>query len=295
MNVSSGASINKKKKILPRILIGFGILFLFIFILNIFSPQIKNYFFVFSLPVQETFFVAGETCSDFLGSFAKSGFYAKENENLKSENKRLLAEIASLQAITTGNQAQSQVSSACQNKGFSLIMAGVSGLEGQDIISINKGSVDGVAEGMPVIDQKNVLYGKIFKVYKNFSEVMLISNKNSVINVKIMQDREIDSAVAATSGKDWQTAEKTEIDGVIKGKNQLGVFLDLVPIDSTIKQGDVLLTSALEGTFPKDLLVGKITKVIKNEQDPHQQAQIKPFFNVSADNLFVITNYKQGK
>jgi rod shape-determining protein MreC len=174
-------------------------------------------------------------------------------------------------------------------------MAGVSGLEGQDIVSINKGSSDGVSVGMPVIGQQNVLYGKVFKVYKNFSEVMLISNKNSVINVKIQQNAVAVPISPATSGQTWQASAETEIEGVIKGQGQLGAYLDLIPIDSTMVQGDVLLTSALEETFPKDLLVGKITKVQKNEQSPHQQAKIQPFFNVATDNLFVITNYKSEK
>ena len=48
-------------------------------------------------------------------------------------------------------------------------------------------------------------------------------------------------------------------------------------------------------SFPKDLVVAKILKIEKNDQKPFQQAQISLFFNVkSADNLFVITNYKQS-
>ena len=45
-----------------------------------------------------------------------------------------------MQSIEQGNQAQSDVSEACQNDGFKLVMAGVIGLDDNDILSINKGS-----------------------------------------------------------------------------------------------------------------------------------------------------------
>lgn len=271
-------SINKKNSLWFKFLIGAVALLFFIAILNFFSSEIKNTFYSLSYPFQKTFWSAGESSSGFLGSIFQAGSLAKENDNLKSENQKLYAEVASLQSVVNGNQAQSNVSLTCQNSGFKLLMAGVIGLEGQDVLSINKGSADGISEGMPVISQQNVLFGKILKVYKNFSQVMLISNKNSIVNVKVQQE----------------DITKPEIDGVVKGSGGLGAYLDLVPVDSKINPQDVLVTSAIEGSFPKDLLVGKIVQINKNDQKPFQQAQISLFFDVkSADNLFVITNYKR--
>ena len=54
------------------------------------------------------------------------------------------------------------------------------------------------------------------------------------------------------------------------------------------------MTSAIDKSFPKDLLVGTITHIEKDDQKPFQQANLNLFFNVkTTDNLFVITNYKQ--
>ena len=109
---------------------------------------------------------------------------------------------------------------------------------------------------------------------------MLVSNKNSVVNVKVQQ------------------ADLTlpEIDGVVKGSGGLSAYLDLVPISSTINPQDVLVTSAIDKSFPKDLLVGQIIQKQKNDQKPFQQAQINLFFNVkTVGDLFVITNYKTIK
>ena len=277
MNGVKNVSLNKKSSAPVKFLVGAAIFLFFLFVINFFNSGIKNIFYVFSSPIQKTFWTAGETCSGFLNSFSQSESLKTENQNLKNENQNLLAEVATLQSIQQGNQAQSDVSVACQNNGFKLLMAGVSGLNNNDVISINKGSADGVAAGMPVITQQNALFGKVLNVYKNYSDVILISNKSSVINVKVQQS----------------DFTKPEIDGVIKGQGGLNVFLDLVPIDDTINQGDILLTSSLDGTFPKNLLIGKITNIKKNDQDPHQSAQVQPFFNIATDNLFIITNYKK--
>jgi len=281
-------SVNKRNNNLFKILIGCAVVLFILGFLNIFILSIKNSFYVFSEPLQKTFWSAGESSSSFLASLLNAGSLAKENEDLKSQNDQLLSQLALLQSTQQGNQEQGEASAFYQNSGFKLLMAGVIGLEDNDILSINKGSADGISEGMPVINRQNVLYGKIFKVYKNFSEVMLISSKNSVVNVKIQQNQ---------NNQDLQDASKNiEVDGVIKGNGNLSAYLDLIPISSAINPQDVLVTSAIDKFFPKDLLAAKIDQVQKNDQNPFQQAKINLYFDIrSVDNLFVITNYKQEK
>jgi rod shape-determining protein MreC len=286
-------SIKRKNNAWLKILVGVILLLVLLYGLSLVTSPVKNYFYVLSSPVQKVFWSAGESSSLFLGSLLNAGFLAKENQNLKDENQKLLSQVSSLQSINRGGQEFSQVSAACQNNGFTVVMAGVIGLEANDVLSLNKGSADGISEGMPVINEQSVLFGKVSKVYKNFSEVMLLSNKDSVVNVKIQQS----PAPAPSDGTALVSANDTlqEIDGVIKGKSNLSAYLDLIPISSEINLNDVLVTSAVEKYFPKDLLVGKITQKQKNDQKPFQQAEINLFSDVSGlDNLFVITNYKKA-
>ena len=272
---------------MPKILIGTIVLLFLICILGYFTSPIKNIFYTISSPVQKTFWTAGESSSLFFGSFFKGGALLKENENLKNENQKLLSQVAILQSVEQGNKAQSDVSLSCQNSGLKYVMAGVIGLDDNDILSINKGSADGVSVGMPVISQESVLFGKISQVYNNFSRIMLVSNKNSVVNIKVQQ-----MSAGSTDG----SSESKEIDGVVRGNGGLSAYLDLIPISSEINQGDVLLTSAIDKSFPKDLLVAKVTQIQKDDQKPFQQAQLSLFLNVkTTDNLFVVTNYKQPK
>lgn len=274
MNRLTGFSIIKKKSdLLKFFIVAVALLFL-LAILNISISPVRNYFYILSSPIQKSFWLAGESAAGFFGSLFKAGFFQKENESLKRQNQQLLSQLSFLQAVVDGNRAQSDISTFCQNNELTHVMAGVIGLEDGDMISINKGSADGISEGMPVINEEGVLFGKVFKVYKNFASVMLVSNKSSVINVNV--------------------AALPEIDGVVKGDGGLVAHLDLIPIDLTINEQDVLVTSSIEKLFPKDLLVGRIVKKEKNDQQPFQQAEIALFFDLkSADNLFVITNYKR--
>lgn len=271
-NISLSNNWKRKNKRWLKFLIGALVFFIFLFILNIFDYRIKNIFFTLSSPIQKLFWSAGNSSSGFLGSILNSGNFAKENENLKSENQNLLAKISFLQSIVKGNQDQSNVSLSCQEEQFQLQMASVIGVNNQDFLTLNKGSSDGILEDMPVINNQKALVGKVFKVYKNFSEIMLISNENSVVSVKVLN---------------------SEIDGVVRGEGGRKAYLDFVPIDSNINQYDVLITSALDGIFPKNLLVAKILKVEKNDQEPHQKAQVEIFSDFLDNNLFIIKNYKQ--
>lgn len=273
--------LTKRNTTLPKILIGIVILFLFIGVLNLFQKQFKNFFYFVSEPLQKTFWKAGNSASGLLGSFLELNNLANENKELNTRNQELLEEITILQQIKTENQALKEVIGAGQNKEFKLILTDVIGIDSyQDFILINKGSEDGISENMPVINAQKVLFGKIFEVYKNFSKVMLVSNRNSVLDIKIQKDDTISPPIY----------------GAVRGEGNLAAILDLVPLDREVKNGDILITSSLEGVFPKGLLVGKITEVGRDDLKPFQTARIDLFFNLKQmDKLFVITDYKIEK
>jgi rod shape-determining protein MreC len=269
--------LNKPKSFLPRILIGFFSLVIFLGFLNIFQGQFKNLFFALSSPIQKTFWSAGSSASGTIGSFFNFNESSKI-EQLINENQKLLVELASLQEIKKENQAIKDIIVNDPERDLQLMATDSIGLDSyQDLILIDRGLDDGILENMPVVNSQKVLFGKVFKVYKNFSKVMLISDKNSVVDVKI-QDQDL---------------TKEPILGVIKGSGELGIYLDLVPNGCEIKSSDTLITSGLEGIFPRGLLVGKITSCNKNDQKPFQQAKVDPFFNVNKlEKLFIITSYK---
>ena len=272
---------NKNKNGLIKIVAGIVCLVLLVVILSLAGNKIRNFVYTFSSPVLKVFSNSGNNTAGILGAILNSGNLKNENGSLKIENQKLLAQMSSLQDISSQDQAVKDILNCSQQDGFKLLLSNITGFDpSQDFLLIDKGKDDGISENMAVISQQKVLFGKIFRVYKNYSQVMLISNKNSVLDVKIQKN----------------DATLPPVYGAVKGKGGLSVYLDLVPTDLEINSQDVLITSALEGIFPKDLLVGKIIGKTKNDLKPFQTASIAPFFDVKkTDKLFVITNYMKTK
>ncbi len=273
--------IKKKHFLWQKIIIGATVLVVGVGLLNLFGNQIKNYFYEAAAPLSKMVWSVGDITHIFLASFLQTKSLREENSNLQKENQQLLAQVSSLQETVKEHQALQEVTLNTKGDNFTLLVAGTIRLDAvNDNILINKGSDDGITENMPVISTQKVVYGKISKVYKNFSEVTLISNSHSVVDVKIQQGDPLQNPIY----------------GAVKGQGNLSIYLDLVSPDAKINQGDTLITSGLEGIFPKDLLVGKVINTNKNDLVPFQTASIQPFLNINAiDNVFVVTNYKKEK
>ncbi|MBZ9572002.1 rod shape-determining protein MreC [Patescibacteria group bacterium] len=259
--------MSKKNKIL---IIVIGIL-LFLF-LNFFQKEIRNFFYKISEPIQRVLWGAGDRVSGFFETITKINKLKKEADELKLKNQELLAKIAFLEELKKENEILREALNIELQKEFTLSFAQVLGKDSiKDSILIDKGSKDGISEGFPVITQSRVLLGKISEVYQNFSKVSLISDKENSFDAKI---------------------QESEIYGVIKGKGSLKVFLDLIPQDKEIREGDLVVTTSLGGIFPPGILVGQIGKVGKSDILPFQEAEISPMFSLNeVEKVFVILEY----
>ena len=237
-----------------------------------FSKDIKSFFYSVSMPLQRAFWNLGENVSGFFSGMASKESLQEELNSLNSKNQELLGKIAALQELEKENEFLRKALDIGLEKEFSLELAQVKSKDvSQDSILINKGSEHGISEGFPVITNQKLLLGRIGKVYSNFSEVILISNKKSSFDAEIRE---------------------REIYGVVKGKGSFEVSFDLVPKDKEMAEGDLIVTSALGGVFPQGLLVGEIKEVRKSDVEQFQTAKIIPGFSPeNLDYLLIITNF----
>lgn len=275
MNVINKKQFFFSKKLLIQLTFFIALLVL----LNIFSSQFKNFFYIISSPISNVFIRVGGSTNKFFTSFLIPDQLRQENIVLQEENQKLLSDLSTLKDKLKEKYDLSMALEGIKDSEFKIILSKVVGVNLlDDSLSINKGEKDGISEGMPVISKNNVVFGRVIKVYENFSKVLLISAKNSSINVKIQSQ---DDGVKS-------------IYGVLKGSGNLNMYLDLVDSELEIKEGDVLATSGLEGFFPRNLIIGEIASVNKSDLKPFQTAIVKHFFEIpNMDNLFIITNYKK--
>jgi rod shape-determining protein MreC len=110
-------------------------------------------------------------------------------------------------------------------------------------IVIDKGLMDTVQSGMPVIDGTGVV-GQVTNVGTFTSEVTLVTEKDQ--SVPVMLVRNGLRAVAVGSGKDGS------------------IDIPFMPTAADIQNGDTFVTSGIDGTYPPGLVVASVTSVEKN-------------------------------
>ena len=111
-------------------------------------------------------------------------------------------------------------------------------------ITINRGSSDGVTEGMPVVSGNGVV-GQILSVGLHSAQVLLLSDPLSAVDALI---------------------QRTRTRGLIEGTGSSNCRLQYVRSEDDIKEGDRVITSGLDGVYPKGLLIGVVSKVGEYER-----------------------------
>ena len=261
------------------------LLIAFFIVLNlpVVSKGVRNIFYSISSPIQKSFWRAGDNVSDFFEWISEIKKIKEENDELELKIKALLAENAALKELKKENEILREALEIGLEKDFNLVLAEIISKDvSQDFILINKGSREGISKDFPVITQQKTLVGKISEVYGNYSKVILISNKKSSFDAKIC-----DTEIYPAPEDSW-----CGVYGVAKGRGNLKLFLDLVPREEEIKEGDLIITAALGGIFPEGLLVGEIKEVKKSDIEPFQEAEIKPAYDIEEiETLLVVTNF----
>jgi rod shape-determining protein MreC len=108
---------------------------------------------------------------------------------------------------------------------------------------LDKGLTEGVKAGMPVIDGDGVI-GQVTSVGTFTSEATLVTEKDQ--SVPVMLTRTGLRAIAVGSGKDGS------------------IDVPFMPVSVDIQNGDLFVTSGIDGTYPPGLLVARVTAVEKN-------------------------------
>jgi rod shape-determining protein MreC len=129
---------------------------------------------------------------------------------------------------------------------------GSSGSEQSRTVYLDKGSNDGIKQGMPVISAEGVV-GKIIQALPRSSQVLLISDQTSGVGTILEQSR---------------------LQGVLKGKASGEIVLDKVMAEEDVKVGERVLTSGGDQIFPKGLPVGTVGEVKRGGE--FLQVTVKP-------------------
>lgn len=199
----------------------------------------------------------------------------QRNAELEAEVARLQTRMIDLEQQVTGmNILSALLDFARANPVYSYKAASVVGRDPSPFLRyviINIGSNEGILPGMPVVTDKG-LVGRVDAVIAEAARVQLVTDSASGVNIRLQA-----------------SATEAMLVGSITGD----LSLEMIPQDSAVQVGDVVLTSGLGGAYPPNLLVGQVINVRKLDYELFQTASIQP--NVDYNRLqfvLVITNFK---
>jgi rod shape-determining protein MreC len=119
---------------------------------------------------------------------------------------------------------------------------------------LDKGSDDRVRKGMAVVTPLGVV-GQVVSVTARSAKVLLITDPNSGVDVLV---------------------QRTRARGIVSGSLENGTILKYVKRSEDIQVGDRLITSGLDGIFPKGVMVGTVIKVRKQNLGLFQYIEVMP-------------------
>jgi rod shape-determining protein MreC len=105
-----------------------------------------------------------------------------------------------------------------------------------NVLYIDRGLQDGIQVNAPVISGTGVL-GRVILVSQKDSQVQLITNADASVGVMV---------------------ERTHLPGVLRGSGNPLLDLNYIGNTEEVNTGDVIVTSGLDGIYPKGLPVGKV-------------------------------------
>lgn len=266
------SSVSKTKSFLLALLIIIGLIFLnFPHI----SSEIKNFFYSISNPAQRTFDQFVEQIKNSWKFLNSLKYISEENIHLEEKISELTAQNTELKELKRENEFLRSYLDLPGYKKYQVDLANIIGRDFQGLekfILIDKGNSDGIEKNMSAVAFKNILIGKVIEVFDNSSKVLLITSSNSNVPALIQESR---------------------TEGLIKGKREDVLSMDLVSKDRKVEKDQTVITSGTGGFFSKGLLIGKVSIAEFLENEMFQKIEVVPAANIEElERIFIIKKQK---
>lgn len=124
-------------------------------------------------------------------------------------------------------------------------------------VIVNKGTGDGVEKGAPVVVPEGIV-GLVVEVARRYAKVLLLIDQNSAVDGLI---------------------QRTRSRGVVKGDASDNCIFKYVLRKHDVSLGDTVVSSGMDGVFPKGLRIGRVSEIVKLNAGIFQEIVITPYVN----------------
>ncbi|MBI3009023.1 MAG: rod shape-determining protein MreC [Candidatus Omnitrophica bacterium] len=181
----------------------------------------------------------------------------KENETLKKEIEELTTKLTSLEEARIENERLRGLLSFKENVKINAVASHVIGRDASNWVQtllLDKGGKNGIKVNSTVVSSGG-LVGRVVDVGQTTSRVLLITDPNSRVGGLVQSNRE---------------------SGVVEGIGNNRCRIKYLPLNSAVKNGDVVITSGISGLVPKGIIIGRVLDVTRDPSGLYMRATIQP-------------------
>jgi rod shape-determining protein MreC len=195
-----------------------------------------------------------------------------ENLALRELNLQLSVESARSRQAMVENATLRRMLELPKLTEYKLIAADVEGkttTQLRNYATINKGTKDGVKEGMSCITDAG-LVGRIIGTSEHYAVIQLLLNRDTRVASKVQRSR---------------------VDGIVTWDGESFLSLKDVPKSFDVQVGDVILTSNYSSRYPANVVVGRVTRVDEENNSLFRRVVVEPAVNFSTLEQVFVVNY----
>jgi rod shape-determining protein MreC len=223
-------------------------------------------------PFQRLTALPGEIVGSISVYFETQNQLLADNAELRQQHDMDAAQLAQLSAINAENTQLRTLQELQQRADYPMQMAEIVYVE-RDIFKrklfVNKGSQANVQAGQVVVDDNGVV-GQVTRVYPWLSEVTLVTDKDQAVPIQVLRNG---------------------LRAVVFGSGDISeMALRYMPVSADLQEGDVLVTSGIDGTYPANLPVAKIIKIERDPAYPFSRIVCTPLAGVDRHRALMIVS-----
>jgi rod shape-determining protein MreC len=212
-------------------------------------------------PAQAALSTVARAIGGVAGRYAELTHVRTENEKLRSENARLRAELMETKRVAAESGRYQRLLGLKDMTPAETLAARVISIDASPYFRVARVEIDRgdglVRRGMPVLTPDGVV-GRINRVSGQTADILLAVDPRSSIDVFIPRT----GGRGVLHGKAGENGYRCTIEYLVRGEQA--------------REGDLVVSSGLGGAFPRDLAVGKVTRVVPNPSGLYQEVEVTP-------------------
>jgi rod shape-determining protein MreC len=225
------------------------------------NDRLGRFFLELMAPLQRSTTAVGRVVSGSWRGVAELVGARADNVVLREQARQLRRELDRLAEVDLENERLRKLLEFRDTLTGDVLTARVIGRDATGLartLTIGRGEADGIVRGAAVLAPEGIV-GQVFLASAHAARVLLVSDHNSGVDALV---------------------QRTRARGIVQGTVDGGCVLKYVKRTEDVQVGDELVTSGLDGIFPKGLPVGRVVTIDKRGQGLFQSAEVAPRVDV---------------